>query len=85
MKTTDQVQNFTMDQEKVVKNLISDIINPTLSMHGGSVKFVSLEDNKLTIQFKGNCAGCPGRTRGTLNLIKEVMQDEGFNFVITSI
>lgn len=49
--------NHTRDEQ--IKNLLERISAYIEQFHGGSVEFVSLEGNRLTVRLGGACLGCP--------------------------
>lgn len=42
----------------VVKNYVENILAPKLQGDGGWVEYVSLENGKLTLLFRGECSKC---------------------------
>ena len=63
-----------------ISQLISDTINPSLEMHGGSVELsdvVSCNDSwKVLLDFRGGCHGCPSSVGGTLRSIEFFLREE---------
>jgi Fe-S cluster biogenesis protein NfuA len=45
--------------EEQLKGLLDQISAYIEQFHGGSVEFVSLEDNQLKVRLGGACLGCP--------------------------
>lgn len=41
-----------------MKNYVENILAPKLQGDGGWVEFVSLENNELTLVFRGECSKC---------------------------
>lgn len=41
-----------------VQNYVENVLQPKLQGDGGWVEFVSLEDEKLTLVFRGECSKC---------------------------
>lgn len=41
-----------------VQRYIEDALQPKIQGDGGWVEFVSLEDDKLTLTFRGECSKC---------------------------
>lgn len=41
-----------------VQNYVEKVLQPKLQGDGGWVEFVSLEGNKLTLVFRGECSKC---------------------------
>lgn len=46
-------------REEQVRGLIEQLSAYVEQFHGGSVEFVSLNGNRLTVQLGGACLGCP--------------------------
>lgn len=46
-------------KEEKVKGLLAQVSAYIEQYHGGSVEYVSLEDNQLTVRVGGACQGCP--------------------------
>jgi|TARA_R110001583_G_scaffold16234_10_gene66235 Fe-S cluster biogenesis protein NfuA len=63
-----------------INEIIDNTINPSLSMHGGSL---SLEDIELCgdswcvyVRFHGGCNGCPSATSQTLSMVEMCLREE---------
>lgn len=41
-----------------VQNYVENVLQPKLQGDGGWVEFVSLNDNELTLLFRGECSKC---------------------------
>lgn len=41
-----------------IKDYVENVLAPKLQGDGGWVEFVSFEDNKLTLIFRGECSKC---------------------------
>ena len=41
-----------------VKNYVENILHPKIQGDGGWIEFVSLEDDVLTVIFRGECSKC---------------------------
>lgn len=41
-----------------VKNYVENILQPKIQGDGGWIEFVSLEDDVLTVIFRGECSKC---------------------------
>lgn len=41
-----------------VKNYVENVLQPKLQGDGGWIEFVSLENNVLTVVFRGECSKC---------------------------
>ncbi|MFZ5821120.1 MAG: NifU family protein [Chloroflexota bacterium] len=46
-------------REDQIKSLLERISAYVEQFHGGSVEFVSLDGNRLTVRLGGACLGCP--------------------------
>lgn len=46
-------------KEEQIKGLLAQVSAYIEQYHGGSVSFVSLEGNDLTVHLGGACQGCP--------------------------
>ena len=46
-------------QEEQIKALLERLSAYVEQFHGGSVEFVSLSGNRLTVRLGGACLGCP--------------------------
>lgn len=49
--------NYTRDEQ--IKSLLERISAYVEQFHGGSVEYVSLDGNRLTVRLGGACLGCP--------------------------
>lgn len=49
----------TSSIEEQIKVLLERISAYVEQFHGGSVEFVSLDENSLTVRLGGACLGCP--------------------------
>jgi Fe-S cluster biogenesis protein NfuA len=45
-----------------IKRLLNKEIRPAVAYDGGDVGFVSYDEGKLYLQFKGSCSGCPSKS-----------------------
>ncbi len=50
-------ENHTREDQ--IKNLLERISAYIEQFHGGSVEFISLDGNRLTVRLGGACLGCP--------------------------
>ena len=66
--------------EDIIKNLIEEHINPSLSMHDGGIKLISVTTDEdflvVTVQYSGSCTSCPSSELGTLNMIEMFLREE---------
>lgn len=46
-------------REEQIKSLLERISAYVEQFHGGSVEYVSLDGNRLTVRLGGACLGCP--------------------------
>ena len=58
-----------------MKNYIDKILAPKLQGDGGWVEFVSLENGKLTLLFRGECSKCLILHRCTDWIEQEIKRD----------
>lgn len=52
-------ESGTRTREKQVRSLVDRLSAYVEQFHGGSVEFVKLEGNRLTVRLGGACLGCP--------------------------
>jgi Fe-S cluster biogenesis protein NfuA len=73
--------------EERVKALIDSLSAYIEQYHGGAVRFIHLQDGKLTVRLEGACSGCPlsqntlhGWVEGTVRQffpeISEILSEE---------
>lgn len=65
-----------IEKIKEINEIISRTIRPALQADGGDVEIVDLEENVLTIEYKGACGTCPSSTYGTLLGIEDIIRQE---------
>lgn len=52
--------NHTLhSKEDQIKGLLSQVSAYIEQFHGGSVEFIALDGDKLTVRVGGSCTGCP--------------------------
>lgn len=58
-----------------VKNYVENILQPKIQGDGGWIEFVSLEDDVLTVIFRGECSKCLILHRCTQWIESEIKRD----------
>ncbi len=58
-----------------MKNYVENVLAPKLQGDGGWVEFVSLENGKLTLLFRGECSKCLILHRCTEWIEQEINRD----------
>ncbi len=61
--------------EKKVKEILKEI-NEMLSMHGGEVKLIKIEDNKVYVSLEGGCKGCMMANYTFKNIVETWLKEE---------
>jgi Fe-S cluster biogenesis protein NfuA len=60
--------------EKKIQLIIEEKIRPALQMDGGDIEFIEMDGNKVKVQLKGACHGCPSAAMtlqmGVLRMLK---------------
>tara|TARA_B100000131_G_C18084517_1_gene599551 strand:- start:883 stop:1125 length:243 start_codon:yes stop_codon:yes gene_type:complete len=59
-----------------VNKIIDDYIKPSLSMHGGSIKYIGFEDGVAYIELLGSCNGCPSSQETIKMHIEKMLVEE---------
>ena len=59
MSKTSEHNHLVHSKEEQIKDLLERVSAYIEQYHGGSVDFISLEDDKLTVRVGGACLGCP--------------------------
>lgn len=59
-----------------IDDILDQTIRPGLQMDGGDITLISIDENKLTIQYEGACGSCPSTTMGTLEAIRSILASE---------
>lgn len=70
---------------KKLQNYIKNVIEPKLQGDGGWVEFVSLENEELTLIFRGECSKCLILERCTDWIEQQVKKDLNMNVKVTAI
>ena len=68
-----------------VKEYIETVLAPRIQADGGWVEFVSLEGDKLTLIFRGECSKCGILNRCTDWMEKKILEDRGQRVVISTV
>lgn len=68
-----------------VKEYVENILAPKLQGDGGWVDFVSLDDDKLTLMFRGECSKCMILNRCTAWIEEQVKADLKKNVTVVAI
>ncbi len=66
-----------MKKENIYKDYIQNNLFPKLSGDGGWVEFVSIENDELTLLFRGECAKCKILNRCIAWIESEIKSDIG--------
>ncbi|MFT3984267.1 MAG: NifU family protein [Lachnospiraceae bacterium] len=54
---------------KEIEEVLDRNVRPNLAMHGGNIRVVSLEEEKLYLRMVGQCSGCPSANLTMENLV----------------
>lgn len=68
-----------------VQNYIEKVIQPKLQGDGGWCEFVSLEGERLTLRFRGECSKCQILYRCTAWIEEQLEQDLHKKLKVTAI
>ena len=68
-----------------MKEYIENIIKPKLQGDGGWIEFVSFENNKLTVIFRGECSKCLILHRCEAWIVSEIECDLGLKVELCGI
>lgn len=68
-----------------VKNYVENILQPKIQGDGGWIEFVSLEDDVLTVIFRGECSKCLILHRCTQWIESEIKRDLNKNVKVNAI
>lgn len=60
-----------------MKEYIETVLAPRIQADGGWVEFVSLEGEKLTLSFRGECSKCAVLNRCTDWMAQKIREDQG--------
>ena len=61
-----------MNKEEI-QGFIDEDINPALSMHGGHLKIVSVDEGIVQIELSGGCQGCSSASETVKTAAGELM------------
>ena len=67
-----------------MKEYVETVLAPRIQADGGWVEFVSLEGDRLTLIFRGECSKCAILNRCTAWMEQKIQQDRGRRVVITA-
>ena len=59
MKEVSEHNHAIHSKEEQIKGLLEQVSAYIEQYHGGSVEFISLHDDILTVRVGGSCLGCP--------------------------
>ncbi len=59
MSTSTDHNHPVHSKEEQIKGLLAQVSAYIEQFHGGSVEFISLDDDTLTVRVGGACLGCP--------------------------
>jgi Fe-S cluster biogenesis protein NfuA len=59
MSTSTEHNHPVHSKEEQIKGLLAQVSAYIEQFHGGSVEFISLDDDTLTVRVGGACLGCP--------------------------
>lgn len=68
-----------------VKSYVENILQPKIQGDGGWIEFVSLEDDVLTVIFRGECSKCLILHRCTQWIESEIKRDLNKNVKVNAI
>lgn len=68
-----------------IKNYVENVLAPKLQGDGGWVEFVSFEDNKLTLIFRGECSKCLILERCVAWIEEQIKLDLNKNVTVVAI
>lgn len=68
-----------------VKSYVESILQPKIQGDGGWIEFVSLEDDVLTVIFRGECSKCLILHRCTQWIESEIKRDLNKNVKVNAI
>lgn len=68
-----------------VQNYVETVLQPKLQGDGGWVEFVSLEGEKLTLIFRGECSKCLILNRCTAWIEEQIKADLNKKVTVTAI
>lgn len=68
-----------------VKNYVESVLQPKLQGDGGWIEFVSLEENVLTVIFRGECSKCLILHRCIAWIEEEIQRDLGVTLTVNGI
>jgi|TARA_R110000824_G_scaffold99248_5_gene236485 Fe/S biogenesis protein NfuA len=61
---------------EAIQDFIDEDINPALSMHGGHLTIVSVDDGIVKIELSGGCQGCSSASETVKSAASELMKNK---------
>ena len=77
--------NFKKRKDNAMKEYIENVLAPKLQGDGGWVDFVSYENNKLTLIFRGECSKCLILNRCVDWIAQQIKEAKGETVEITAV
>lgn len=65
------MENVLMSE---IEKVLDEKVRPDLSLHGGGIHVVKLEDDVLHVRLVGHCSGCPSADLTMENLVNEELK-----------
>lgn len=59
------------ETEKKIQEIIDEVVNVQLALHGGSASLTAFEDGVAWVKFHGACAGCMASSDTLEMVVKE--------------
>ncbi len=59
-----------------IDGILDRTVRPYLQSDGGDLQLVSLDGNRLIVNYQGACGSCPSATAGTLKAIESILKEE---------
>lgn len=64
------------ETEKKIQEIIDEVVNVQLALHGGSASLTSFEDGVAWVKFHGACAGCMASSDTLEMVVKESIMEK---------
>lgn len=58
-----------------IEKLLDEEVRPYLAQHGGNIKIIRLEENRLEVCMMGQCFNCPSAEQTMTNLVIDVIKE----------
>lgn len=68
-----------VEKIKVLERLFDQKVRPTLIKDGGNLILEEVDGAMITVKFEGNCGSCPSSESGTLDFIRQTIQENLFD------